>query len=74
MQTLKFKVTIEGGSQTVEITQTDPLLPTYNVIQDGKQIALLHKQNSNWLTKENTCLTEHDIRAIEKEIDMSMKF
>jgi hypothetical protein len=72
MQPLKVMATIDGSLYEVEVKQTDPLHPHYEVIQDGKEIGKLNKANDKWFADEGSCLLPDDINAIGKAIDQRL--
>lgn len=73
MLPIKIKATVDGALYEVEFRQIDPLHPDFEVIQDGKIIAKLHKENSRWSTNDEACLRPVEISAIGKAIDEKLQ-
>jgi len=69
MEPLKVMATIDGALYEVEVKQTDPLHPNFELLQDGNQIGMLHKENDKWFADPESCLMRDDVTAIGKTID-----
>lgn len=73
MEPIKVMATIDDALFEVEVKQPDPKLYNFEVLQNGKQIGVLHKENEQWYAEPETCLMQDDIKAIGKAVDENLK-
>lgn len=73
MEPIKVMATIDGSLYEVEAKQADPDRPDFTILQDGKEIAELHKENGEWFANEEACLMMDDVHAIGKAIEAHLE-
>ena len=61
--------TVDGALFEIEAKQIDPNHPDFKLLQDGKEIGHIHKENGQWLADEEACLLPDDIHTIGRTID-----
>ncbi|HEY1024589.1 MAG TPA: hypothetical protein VGE26_05445 [Sphingobacteriaceae bacterium] len=73
MEPIKVMATIDDAIYEVEVQQPDPKKYNFEVLQDGKPIGTLHKENEQWYANEESCLMQDDIKEIGKAVDARLK-
>lgn len=73
MEPIKVMATIDGSLYELEAKQTDPDLPDFKILQEGREIAELHKENGEWFANEEACLMTDDVHKIGKAIEQHLE-
>ena len=68
MESIKIMATVEGTLLEIEAKQTDPNHPDFKLLQNGREMGHIHKENGHWFADED-CLLRDDIHTIGRTID-----